>query len=68
MQQKNTSIFPDDHIEIDLGLDSLDKVSLQTFLQSTFGINIHEDVFINHPTVEKLSNYMRDKKEKIQLR
>jgi len=67
MQQKNTSIFPDDHIEIDLGLDSLDKVSLQAFLQSTFGIKIPEDIFINHPTVEKLSNYMREKKEKISV-
>lgn len=67
MKQKKTSIFPDDHIEIDLGLDSLDKVSLQTFLQSTFGIKIPEDIFINHPTVEKLSNYMREKKEKISV-
>jgi len=67
MQQKNTNIFPDDHIEIDLGLDSLDKVSLQTFLQSTFGIKISDDIFINHPTVEKLSNYMREKKEKISV-
>ena len=67
IQQKKTSIFPDDHIEIDLGLDSLDKISLQTFLQSTFGIKIPEDILVNHPTVEKLSNYMREKKERISV-
>lgn len=67
MKQKKTDIFPDDHIEIDLGLDSLDKVSLQTFLQSTFGIKIPEDVLINHPTVEKLSTFMREKKNKFSI-
>jgi len=65
MKQTKSDIFPDDHIEIDLGLDSLDKISLQTFLQSTFGIKIPEDVLINHPTVEKLSNFMKEKKKKL---
>jgi long-chain acyl-CoA synthetase len=50
--------------KIDLGLDSLDKVSLQTFLQSTFGIKIPEDILIHHPTVEKLSAFMREKKNR----
>ena len=67
MKQTKSDIFPDDHIEIDLGLDSLDKVSFQTFLQSTFGIKIPEDIFLNHPTVEKLSLFMREKKEKFSV-
>ncbi|MCK4641070.1 MAG: AMP-binding protein [Candidatus Marinimicrobia bacterium] len=67
MKQTKSDIFPDDHIEIDLGLDSLDKVSLQTFLQSTFGIKIPEDILIHHPTVEKLSAFMRKKKNKISI-
>jgi len=65
MQQTKNDIFPDDHLEIDLGLDSLDKISLQTFLQSTFGIKIPEDVLINHPTVEKLSHFMKEKKNRL---
>lgn len=66
-QTKTDDIFPDDHIEIDLGLDSLDKVSLQTFLQSTFGIKIPEDILIHHPTVEKLSAFMREKKNRFNV-
>lgn len=64
-QQTQNDIFPDDHIEMDLALDSLDKVSLQTFLLSTFGINIREDDLLLHPTVEKLARYMEQKKSKM---
>ena len=64
-EEKRRDIFPDDHIEIDLGLDSLDKVSLQTFLESTFGVRINEDIFIHHPTVEKLSVFMKETKKKL---
>lgn len=64
-EQTNTDIHPDDHIEMDLALDSLDKVSLQAFLHSTFGINIQEDIFLQHPTVEKLSLFMKAKKSRL---
>ncbi len=66
-EQKKTEIYPDDHIEIDIGLDSLDKVSFQTFLESTFGIKIAEDTFVQHPTVEKLSHFMKETKNKLSV-
>lgn len=66
-EQKKGEIFPDDHFEIDLSLDSLDKVNFQVFLESTFGIKISEDIFTSHPTVEKLSQYMKEKKNKLQV-
>jgi len=66
-EQGKGEIHPDDHLEIDLGLDSLDKVSLLTFLQSTFGIEIREDVLVNHPTIEKLSQLMKEKKNKLSV-
>ena len=66
-EQTQGEIHPDDHIEIDLGLDSLDKVSFQTFLQSTFGIDIHEDTFLTYATVEKISQFMREKKNKLSV-
>ncbi|MCF8307076.1 MAG: AMP-binding protein [Ignavibacteriales bacterium] len=62
--QKKGDILPDSHLEIDLGLDSLDKVNLLVFLESTFGLNLKEEVFIHNPTVEKLSAYMKEKKNK----
>lgn len=65
--QKEKDIYPGDHFEIDLGLDSLDRVSFLTFLQSTFGIEVGEELLLDHPTVEKLSSYIRDKKKKMSV-
>jgi len=65
--QGKAPIAPDDHIEIDLGLDSLEKVGLLTFLQSTFGIELKEEVLLHHPTIEKLSEFMKEKKQKISV-
>ncbi|MBA4320047.1 MAG: long-chain fatty acid--CoA ligase [Flavobacterium sp.] len=64
-EQKKSKIYPDDHFELDLGLDSLDKVNLQVFLESTFGVTIKEDVLINHATVEKLSKFMKETKNRL---
>ncbi len=66
-EQKKSNVAPDDHFEIDLGLDSLDKINLQVFLESTFGIKISEDTFLLHPTVEKLSQFMKEKKNKLSI-
>lgn len=65
--QTNADIHPDDHIEIDLGLDSLDKVGFITFLESTFGIEMREHTLIEHPTIEKLSRFMEEKKNKLSV-
>lgn len=66
-EQTDQEIHPDDHLEIDIALDSLDKVSLLAFLKSTFGIDIGEDKLMTHQTVRKLSIFVRDKKEKISV-
>ncbi len=62
---KNIEVFPDDHIEIDLGLDSLDKVSLQVFIENTFGVKINADRIAEHETVRKLSEFVQKMKTKI---
>jgi long-chain acyl-CoA synthetase len=66
-EQTEKDIFPDDHFEMDLGLDSLDRVSFQTFLQATFGIEVGEDILYDHPTVERLSTYVKERKKKISV-
>jgi long-chain acyl-CoA synthetase len=53
------TIHPEDHLEIDLGLDSLDKVNLITFLQNSFGITAGESIFSECSTVAKLADYCR---------
>lgn len=54
-------IIPESHLEIDLGLDSLDVVEVITFIQNTFGINITEEDFSKIKTVEALCKYVREK-------
>ena len=66
-EQIDHEVSPEDHIEIDLGLDSLDKVSLQTFLNSTFGVELKDEEFIHHLTVEKLAGHVREKKTKLDV-
>ncbi|MDD2317512.1 MAG: AMP-binding protein [Desulfobacterales bacterium] len=66
-EQTEKDIFPEDHFEIDLGLDSLDRVGLQAFLQASFGIEVGEEDLLDHPTVKKLSLYIREKKKKISV-
>lgn len=64
-EQTGRSIFPDHHLELDLGLDSLDKVSLMTFLHSTFGIDMQDQESVQLATVEKIAAYVREKKVKM---
>jgi len=66
-QQVNKDVYASDHLELDLGLDSLDRVSFQTFLNATFGVKISEEILNQHPTVEKIAAYIKDKKQHIKV-
>jgi len=66
-KQTDKHILPDDHLEIDIALDSLDQISLLSFLKSTFGVEITEEKLMNHQTVRLLSEFVHEKKEKISL-
>jgi len=66
-KQAAREIFPDDHLEIDIALDSLDQVSLLAFLHSTFGVELNREKFSKHPTVRLLAEFIREKKEKISV-
>lgn len=59
--------YPDSHIEIDLGLDSLGKVEFITFLESSFGLEIPEDFLLDNPTVEKVYLSIKDKVSKVEV-
>ncbi|MDP4173255.1 MAG: AMP-binding protein [Bacteroidota bacterium] len=59
-------ILPDEHVELDLGLDSLDKVELQVQIEKTFGISMSNEDLSSHSTVRKLAAYIKEKKTKIE--
>ncbi|MFH0974220.1 MAG: AMP-binding protein [Spirochaetota bacterium] len=63
--ETGNNVFPDDHIEFDLGLDSLSKVGLLVFLENSFGIKIKDDHLSNYPNLLKLSEFVRDTRTKL---
>ncbi len=60
--QVKGQISPDDHLEFDIALDSLGKLSLIDFIEGTFGVKIEEDKLLNFPSVRKLVEYIADHK------
>ncbi len=56
-----------EHIELDLGLDSLAKVELLAFLESSFGVTLKEEDLPLHPTVKELEKIVKEKRQKLQL-
>jgi long-chain acyl-CoA synthetase len=66
-QQKEIKIHPSDHIEIDIGLDSLDKVNLGVYLESNFGVKLSESELVAFPNITKLAENVRDKKTKLSV-
>ena len=66
-ESKKEDIEPDDHFEMDIGLDSLDKISFLDFLQNTFGVEMKEDKLLTFPTVHEISEYIKERKEKISV-
>lgn len=60
----NKTVYPDNHIELDLGFDSLEMVELNAYINQNFGINVDEAIFSNNATVEKLALYLKENANK----
>ncbi|MFA6931440.1 MAG: AMP-binding protein [Lentisphaeria bacterium] len=56
--QTGQEIYPEDHFELDLSLDSLGKVSFQVFLSGTFGLEVNEQTLLEFPTPRNLAEHM----------
>ncbi|HEX7357133.1 MAG TPA: 1-acyl-sn-glycerol-3-phosphate acyltransferase, partial [Ignavibacteriaceae bacterium] len=66
-RQKETTVRPSDHLEIDLALDSLDKINLGVYLETNFGIKLTETELVAFPNIVKLAENVRDKKTKLSV-
>jgi long-chain acyl-CoA synthetase len=66
-KEKMIKVHPNDHLEMDLGLDSLDKVSLQMFLATTFGVKMEITEMLGFGSVIKLSEHIREKKKTMRI-
>ena len=53
--EKKVTVKPTDHIETDLAFDSLDRVSLQGFIEQTFGMTVNADTMADFKDIRSLA-------------
>ncbi len=56
----NTEVEPDSHLELDLGLDSLDIVEILSFVESNFGVKISEEQFSNLKSILDIAKFIKE--------
>ena len=59
-------IHPDDHLDLDIGLDSLGKVELAVSVENTFGLALSDNELSGYTTVEALAGFIRDRKTRME--
>jgi len=59
---KGDKVLHFSHLEYDVGMDSLDKVELQAYVERTFGFTITETLLHKHHTLSKLAELVRSEK------
>ncbi|MFO7999843.1 MAG: AMP-binding protein [Marinilabilia sp.] len=63
-KEKGRDVWPHHHLEMDLGLDSLDKVGFESYLEQTFGVKIDPAEMTRFNNVHLLAEHVRDTKTK----
>lgn len=64
-KEKGRDVLPHYHLEMDLGLDSLDKVGFETYLNQTFGVKIDPVEMLRFNNVLLLAEHVREVKTKV---
>ncbi|MGQ9746009.1 MAG: AMP-binding protein [Dissulfurimicrobium sp.] len=59
-------VFLEDHIELDLGLDSLAKIEFLSFIEKTFGMPLTEDELAHLLLVKDLYEYIKQRAVRIE--
>lgn len=65
-QEKGIRVHATDHVETDLALDSLDKVSLQDFIERTFGTTVGIEEMPAFRNVEALARHIAAQKTRME--
>ena len=60
----DVSICPASHLELDLGLDSLDYVQLFTFVEESFGVKVNEAEFAKMMVLDEFVRFVDAHKQK----
>jgi long-chain acyl-CoA synthetase len=64
-EETQQTVRPNDHLELDLALDSLGRVSLSVFIEAAFGVDIPENSLSDYSSVAKLAEYIHQKKTRL---
>lgn len=64
--EKSRKVLPHHHLEMDLGMDSLDNVSFQAWLVHTFGIDLGLAELAAFESVGKLAAFVSEKKTRME--
>jgi long-chain acyl-CoA synthetase len=64
-EETQQPVHANDHIELDLALDSLGRVSLTTFIDTAFGVEIPENSLADYASIAKLAEYIHVKKTRL---
>ncbi len=54
-------ITPESHVEIDIGMDSLDNVELLSYIESTFGVEMTEEDLSKVKLVREIADFIKAK-------
>ena len=60
--QVDMEISPDDHLEFDIALDSLGRMSLIDFIESRFGLKFDNERLLRFPSVKAMVEHIREHK------
>ncbi|HEY4787167.1 MAG TPA: AMP-binding protein, partial [Bacteroidales bacterium] len=62
-EEKKTDILPEHHLIMDLGLDSLEQVGLQVFIETSFGVSMETGQLTGFESLLQLSEYIHEHKK-----
>lgn len=65
--EKKVKLKPTDHVELDLGFDSLDLVGLQMFINNSFGLELSTEQLTGYKSVGELAEAVSAAKTRTQV-
>lgn len=65
--EKKVKVRPSDHLETDLAMDSLDRISLQTFIENSFGMQMKADGLTSFACVGDLAQFIHENKTRMEV-
>ena len=66
-EEKKIKLHPTDHIETDLAFDSLDMVSLEGFIQQTFGTHINTADMPSYKNIQAMAEFIANSKTRMEV-